>query len=119
MILKLRAMLVKELKQMLRDPKMRMVILGIPTIQMLVMSFALTLDVKNINITVLDYDRSKVTEEIIHNLTASRIFYCAKSIRRTYQKCVICWMQVKSGELLFFRPEPSKNFMKVYRLMYR
>lgn len=74
MILKLRAMLVKELKQMLRDPKMRMVILGIPTIQMLVMSFALTLDVKNINITVLDYDRSKVTEEIIHNLTASGYF---------------------------------------------
>ncbi|PLX71700.1 MAG: ABC transporter permease [Denitrovibrio sp.] len=74
MLLKLKAMLIKELKQMLRDPKMRMVVLGIPTIQMLVMSFAMTLDVKNINVTILDFDKSSTTYEIAHKMNSSGFF---------------------------------------------
>lgn len=74
MLLKLRAMLIKELKQMLRDPKMRMVVLGVPLVQMLVMSFALTLDVKNIDIAVLDNDKTEVTAEIEHMLQESGYF---------------------------------------------
>jgi len=74
MLLKLKAMLIKELKQMLRDPKMRMIVLGIPMVQMLVMSFALTLDVKNIDIAVLDMDKSDTTNEIIHRMQSSGYF---------------------------------------------
>lgn len=78
MLLKLKAMLIKELKQMLRDPKMRMVVLGIPLVQMLVMSFALTLDVKNINIAILDMDKSDTTNEIIHKMQSSGYFLIEK-----------------------------------------
>ncbi|MGD9807938.1 MAG: ABC transporter permease [Deferribacterales bacterium] len=78
MLLKLKAMLIKELKQMLRDPKMRMVVLGIPMVQMLVMSFALTLDVKNIDIAVLDMDKSDTTNEIIHRMQSSGYFIIEK-----------------------------------------
>lgn len=74
MLLKLKAMLIKELKQMLRDPKMRMVVLSIPMIQMLVMSFALTLDVKNIDIAILDYDKTTTTTKITDMLDASGYF---------------------------------------------
>ncbi|XOB63949.1 ABC transporter permease [Deferribacteres bacterium DY0037] len=74
MLLKLRAMLIKELKQMLRDPKMRMVVLGVPMVQMFVMSFALTLDVKNIDIGVLDMDKSKTTTELVSKLGSSGYF---------------------------------------------
>lgn len=81
MLLKLRAMLIKELKQMLRDPKMRIVVLGLPAIQMMVMSFALTLDVKNIDIAILDFDKSKTTTELVHNLTASGYFKLIKNAR--------------------------------------
>lgn len=77
MLLKLRAMLIKELKQMLRDPKMRMVVLVMPIIQMLVLSFALTLDVKNIDIAVLDFDRSQTTDKIVHMLKESGYFKIA------------------------------------------
>jgi len=74
MFLKLRAMLIKELKQMLRDPKMRMIVIAMPVVQMFVMSFALTLDVKNINIAVLDYDKSKTTHELVRKMTSSGYF---------------------------------------------
>lgn len=74
MLLRLRAMLIKELKQMLRDPKMRMVIFAAPLLQMLVFAFALTLDVKNINIAVLDFDKSTVSYEIVDRFAASEYF---------------------------------------------
>jgi len=78
MFLKLKAMLIKELKQMLRDPKMRMVVLGIPMIQMLVMSFALTLDVKNIDIAILDFDKTETTAKLSEMLNASGYFKIEK-----------------------------------------
>lgn len=74
MILKLKAMLVKELKQMLRDPKMRIVVFGFPLVQLLVFSFALTLDVKNIDLAIVDYDRSVVTRELTDDFVASGYF---------------------------------------------
>jgi len=78
MLLKLRAMLIKELKQMLRDPKMRMVVLGIPMVQMLVMSFALTLDVNNINIAIMDMDKSTTTKDIVTKIQSSGYFKVEK-----------------------------------------
>jgi ABC-2 type transport system permease protein len=74
MVTKLRAMLVKELKQMLRDPKMRVVVFAMPLLQLLVFSFALTMDVKNIDIAVLDYDRTVSSRELADSFAASGYF---------------------------------------------
>jgi ABC-2 type transport system permease protein len=74
MILKLKAMLVKELKQMLRDPKMRIVVFGFPLVQLLVFSFALTLDVKNIDLAVVDYDRSVISRQVVADMVSSGYF---------------------------------------------
>jgi ABC-2 type transport system permease protein len=45
MLQRLLCMLIKEFLQMLRDPRMRVVIFGVPVIQMTIMAFALTTDV--------------------------------------------------------------------------
>lgn len=74
MIIKLKAMLVKELKQMLRDPKMRMIVFVFPLLQLMVFSFALTMDVKNIDIAVVDYDRSAHSRELTDSFEASGYF---------------------------------------------
>ncbi|MBN2646015.1 MAG: ABC transporter permease [Desulfuromonadaceae bacterium] len=75
MIRKLRAMLIKELRQMLRDPKMRIIVFGFPLIQLLVFSFALTLDVRNIDLVLLDYDRSSLTRAVSAAFEASGYFH--------------------------------------------
>ncbi len=68
-------MLVKEFLQMLRDPRMRVVVFGTPVIQMTIMAFALTTDVTDIRLAVLDRDRTPASRELIDAFTASGYFH--------------------------------------------
>lgn len=74
MILRIRQMLIKEFLQMLRDRRMRAVIFGMPVIQLVVMSFALTTDVTSIRTAVLDMDRTPASRELISRFTAGGYF---------------------------------------------
>ncbi len=74
MILRLKMMLVKEFLQMLRDPRMRAVIFGMPVIQLVVMSFALTTDVTRIRTAVLDMDKTPSSRQLISDFTGGRYF---------------------------------------------
>ena len=47
-------LVVKELITICRDPKSRMVLIAPPTIQLLVLAFATTLEVKNATLAVLN-----------------------------------------------------------------
>jgi len=64
----------KEFLQMLRDPRMRLVVLGTPVIQMVVMAFALTTDVTDILCVVADHDNSVLSRQLIADFTASGYF---------------------------------------------
>ena len=74
MLHRIRQMLIKEFLQMLRDPRMRVVIFGVPVIQMTVMAFALTTDVMNIRTAVLDMDKTPVSRELVSEFTAGSYF---------------------------------------------
>jgi ABC-2 type transport system permease protein len=74
MLQRIRRMLVKEFLQMLRDPRMRVVIFGVPVIQMTIMAFALTTDVTNIRTAVLDMDRTPASRELISRFTSAGYF---------------------------------------------
>ncbi len=74
MILRLKQMLIKEFLQMLRDRRMRAVIFGMPVIQLVVMSFALTTDVTKIRTAVLDMDKTPASREMISRFTAGGYF---------------------------------------------
>ncbi|MFZ1985299.1 MAG: antibiotic ABC transporter permease, partial [Desulfatitalea sp.] len=49
---------------MLRDPRMRVVIFAMPVVQLTVLAFALTTDVKNIRTAVLDEDRTPISRQV-------------------------------------------------------
>ncbi|MCP3942991.1 MAG: ABC transporter permease [Desulfobacteraceae bacterium] len=78
MIQRLKQMLIKEFLQMLRDKRMRMVIFGMPVIQMVVMAFALTTDVTNIHTAILDMDKTPSSQELISDFTAGGYFKIIK-----------------------------------------
>jgi ABC-2 type transport system permease protein len=65
---------------MLRDPRMRVVIFGVPVIQMTVMAFALTTDVTNIRMAVLDMDKTPASRELISTFTAGEYFRISASL---------------------------------------
>ncbi len=60
-------MIQKEFRQIFRTKEMIAIIFGIPLIQMVVLGFAITTDVKNIDLLIVDLDNSKISREIIRS----------------------------------------------------
>lgn len=70
----LKAMLRKEFIQALRDPRMRAVLLVVPVVQVLIFGYAVTTDVKEVRLAVLDRDRTPESRELLSRFTGSGYF---------------------------------------------
>ncbi len=68
------ALTVKEFLAILRDPRGRVVLVMAPLIQLLVFSFAATLEVKNVSLSILNEDQGLHSAEIIQRIAGSRTF---------------------------------------------
>jgi ABC-2 type transport system permease protein len=73
-VVRLRRMVVKELRQLLRDPKTARVIFVSPIIQVLLMGYAVNTDVRNVPLFVIDHDRSAQSRQVVEAMTASGYF---------------------------------------------
>lgn len=71
---RLRAMIIKEIWALLRDPKSRMVLIMPPLIQLLIFTFATTLDVKNVDIGLVDRSGGAHAQELVQRIQASPQF---------------------------------------------
>ncbi len=68
------SMLKKEFKQIFRTKEMLGIIFGIPLIQMVILGFAITTDIKNIDLIVVDFDNSKISREIVRSFENTKEF---------------------------------------------
>jgi ABC-2 type transport system permease protein len=68
------ALIIKELLAILRDPRGRTVIIVPPVLQLLVFSYAATLEVKNADIVVLNRDSGKWSYELIQRVEGAPTF---------------------------------------------
>ena len=68
------ALIAKELRILVRDPKSRTLLIGPPVAQLLVFAFAATLEVKNVSLAVLNEDHGRHGYEIVHRLNGSTTF---------------------------------------------
>jgi ABC-2 type transport system permease protein len=71
---RIREIVRKELRQALREPRMRAVLIGPPLIQLIIFGFAVNLDVENSAIAWMDRDRTPASRELLSRFTASRYF---------------------------------------------
>ncbi len=71
---RLRAMIVKEIWALLRDPKSRMVLILPPLIQLLIFTFATTLDVRNVDIGLVDRSGGRHAQELVQRIAGSPQF---------------------------------------------
>ncbi|MDX1204670.1 ABC transporter permease subunit [Sinorhizobium medicae] len=71
---RLKALIVKELLAVLRDPKGRTILIGPPIIQLLVFSYAATLEVTDVDIMVLNRDNGQWSQELIQLVGGSPRF---------------------------------------------
>lgn len=79
-LVRLKALIIKELLAILRDPRSRVILVVPPILQLLVFSFAATLEVKNVNILVLNRDNGAWSQELIRRVEGSPTF---RSVRLT------------------------------------
>jgi ABC-2 type transport system permease protein len=71
---RLKFMLIKEFRQVFRDPRMKVTMFLAPFIQIFIFGYAATTDVKNVPIAVYDLDNTPQSRDIIRTFTNSRYF---------------------------------------------
>ena len=71
---RIKRMFIKEFLQMFRDPRMRIVIFGVPLIQLVIMAFAMTMDVTDIKTAVIDQDNTPASRELLQRFSAPGYF---------------------------------------------
>ncbi len=64
----------KEMFQFRRDPKMLAITFVAPVLQLLVLGFAANLDVDNVKLIMLDYDKSSLSRELTEKFTGCNNF---------------------------------------------
>jgi ABC-2 type transport system permease protein len=73
-LLRVRRMVVKELRQTFRDERTKRVIFVSPIIQLVLFGYAVNTDVHNVATALVDHDQSAESRELVSALTASGYF---------------------------------------------
>lgn len=74
MLGRIRALVVKELLATLRDKRARFVLIGPPLVQLLIFSYAATLEVRNVDLALLDRDGGVWASELVRRIDGSPTF---------------------------------------------
>ena len=102
----------KEFAHVLRDKKTLLILFGLPVVQIIIFGFALTNEVKNSRILVVDNAKDEVSSQIIARLQASRYFEVepglnADAIEDTFKKgkvkLAVVFPSTFGTDLLHFR----------------
>ena len=67
-------LLEKEFKQFFRDPGLPKMAIAFPVLMMLVFPFAVSMEIRNINLVVVDNNKSTVSAQLIEKCTSSGYF---------------------------------------------
>jgi len=68
---RLRAIIIKEIWAILRDPRSRIILVAPPLLQLFLFGFASTMEVNNIRVGVLDLDHGRWSREIVQRIDGS------------------------------------------------
>ncbi len=64
----------KEFRQIFRDKTILVMMFVMPTIQLIIVPLAMNFEVKSVNITVVDHDRSSYSQQLISKINSSGYF---------------------------------------------
>ncbi len=64
----------KEFYHIFRDKRSLFILFGMPIVQVMLFGFAITNEINNVDIAILDHSKDASTKEIIHKISASKYF---------------------------------------------
>lgn len=71
---RLKQMLIKELIQVVRDKRTRLILIVPPIVQMLVFGYAANFDIRNVTTAIVDLDNTQQSRELLSRFTSSPYF---------------------------------------------
>lgn len=101
----------KEFYHILRDRRSLFILIGMPVVQVVLFGFAITNEINNVTIAVLDQSKDFRTQEILHKISASPYFeitdhlQATRDIEPAFKKGII-------KAVLLFESDFSKNYTK-------
>jgi ABC-2 type transport system permease protein len=98
----------KEFYHIFRDKRSMFILFGMPIVQIMLFGFAITNEINNVNIAVLDKSKDTETQKIINKISASKYFNIKKEISNEAQIEAV-FKQGKVKAVLVF----EKNFIKI------
>lgn len=75
----------KEFHHILRDRRSMLILVGLPIVQLLIFGFAITNEVRNTNIAILDNAKDEATQNIITRIESSQYFDINQTIKTNDQ----------------------------------
>jgi len=110
----------KEFTQILRDKFMRTAIVVVPIIQMMILVYAATFEMKNSRIWFVDHDRSSESAALIEKFGGSEFFMIkgySPSVREaeksllTGESDIVCVIPADFGEKINLKSQPSVQLL--------
>ena len=80
---RIKRMVVKEIRQLFRDPKTKRIIFAAPVIQLILLGYAVNTDVRNVSMAVVDHDRTVASREFVAAFTGSGYFRVTQTSDRS------------------------------------
>lgn len=99
----------KEFIQIFRDPLMPRIIIGVPLLQMLVLAFAATFEVKETRLAVADLSRSEESRQLISHFQGSR-FFKVMAVYPDYQEAERMLLSGKAHQILVIPADFATRF---------
>lgn len=97
----------KEFYHIFRDKRSMFILFGMPIVQIMLFGFAITNEINNVNIAVLDKSKDQETQKIIQKISASKYFHIEEQINSENQIKAIFEKGKVKAVLLF-----ENNFIK-------
>lgn len=92
---RMRAIMIKELRQLSRDKPTFAMIVMIPLIQLLLFGFAINTNVRNLSVALVDQSHSEIARTLVADLTATQVVHFVK----TYQTPSQAGAAITRGEV--------------------
>lgn len=102
----------KEFFHIWRDKRTLMILIGMPIVQIIIFGFALTNEVKNSKIAILDFSRDETSRGIIHQMGASHYFSIYK-VLYSYQEVEPAFKEGKIKMIVVFPSNFAEDLLHV------
>ncbi|MFA6923807.1 MAG: ABC transporter permease [Bacteroidales bacterium] len=102
---------IKEFYHIFRDYRSLLILIGMPIIQILLFGFAITNDIKDAKIAILDNSKDEITQKLTHKILSSGYFILEKNISNT-SDIEKSFRQGKIKEVIIFENGFAKKLQK-------